>query len=203
MNDDDLERLRKSLDAKKQLTPAQMLQASLSGTLNSVPITISDEVRQLIAKLTSMPEIALPTGLNATLRPYQERGFSWMYHNMSLGFGSIIADDMGLGKTLQVITLILKLKNEGQLKNERVLIVVPTGLLTNWMAELHKFAPSITALVYHGPTRDITSFDHDVLLTSYGVMRSDVDLIKKRKWAVMVIDEARTSRMQALTRARR
>ncbi len=190
VNDDDLERLRKSLDAKKQLTPAQMLQASLSGTLNSVPITISDEVRQLIAKLTSMPEIALPTGLNATLRPYQERGFSWMFHNMSLGFGSIIADDMGLGKTLQVITLILELKNEGQLKNERVLIVVPTGLLTNWMAELHKFAPSITALVYHGPTRDITSFDHDVLLTSYGVMRSDVDLIKKRKWAVMVIDEA-------------
>ena len=190
VSQEDIERLRKSFEAKRQLTPAQMLQASLSGTLNSVPITITDEVRQLINQLTNMPAIALPTDLHATLRPYQERGFSWMYHNMALGFGSIIADDMGLGKTLQVITLILKLKNEGELEKERVLIVVPTGLLSNWMAEFEKFAPSLSAHVYHGATRDLAHFDHDVLLTSYGVMRSDVDDIKKHKWAMMVIDEA-------------
>ena len=187
---EDIERLRKSFEAKKQLSPSQMLQSSLSGTLNSVPITITDEVRQLINQLTSLPEIALPADLHATLRPYQERGFSWMYHNMALGFGSIIADDMGLGKTLQVITLILKLKNEGELKKERVLIVVPTGLLSNWMSEFEKFAPSLSAYVYHGATRDLANFDHDVLLTSYGVMRSDVNDIKKHKWAMMVIDEA-------------
>lgn len=82
-----------------------MLQAALSESYDRAPIILSDEVRELIRQLTEQADIPIPVGIQATLRPYQERGFSWMYRNFRIGFGSIIADDMGLGKTLQVITI--------------------------------------------------------------------------------------------------
>lgn len=190
VSDDDIARLNKTCNEKNSLTPSQMLQAAISEQLNSVPVTLTDDVRRLMKSLTRQESIPVPANLHATLRPYQERGFSWMFRNMRLGFGSIIADDMGLGKTLQVITLILHLKNEGALDKERVLIVVPTGLLSNWVTEIERFAPSLTSFVYHGTGRDIKRFRHDVMLTSYGVMRADVAALKKKNWALLVIDEA-------------
>ena len=102
-----------------------------------------------------------------------------------------IADDMGLGKTLQVISMILKLKEEGAIdQKHRALAVVPTGLLTNWKAEIEKFAPSISTHIFHGSARDIKQFDADLMLTTYGVLRSDHQLLRKQKWQIMVIDEA-------------
>ena len=109
---------------------------------------------------------------------------------MRIGFGSIIADDMGLGKTLQVITLLQRMKDEGMLKEKRVLIVVPTGLITNWQAELQRFAPQLIVFTYHGPQRSLKGFDSDILLTTYGVLRSDITKLKKLPWRVAVIDEA-------------
>jgi len=148
-------------------------------------------VRELINELTSSEDIPLPQGLNAQLRPYQQRGFSWMYRNSRIGFGSVIADDMGLGKTLQVISILLKLKEENALdKKNKALVVVPTGLLTNWQAEIAKFAPSLSTHIFHGTLRDLEQFDADIMLTTYGVMRSDFELLKKQKWQVMIIDEA-------------
>lgn len=114
-----------------------------------------------------------------------------MYRNMRIGFGSILADDMGLGKTLQVITLLQKLKNDGLLTPKTpAAVVVPTGLITNWQDELARFAPELTQHTYHGAQRDFKQFDADILLTTYGVVRSDISTIKKRKWQVVVIDEA-------------
>lgn len=185
-----LQKLHEAFTKTEQPTPAQLLQAALTEEYDSAPIRLSDEVRGLINELTRQESVALPVGLNATLRPYQERGFSWMYRNMRIGFGSILADDMGLGKTLQAITLILKLKEEGALEKERVLIVVPTGLLTNWQAEISRFAPTLTVFVYHGTGRDLKRFDADILLTTYGVLRSDSVKLRKRPWKVMFIDEA-------------
>lgn len=102
-----------------------------------------------------------------------------------------IADDMGLGKTLQVISMILKLKEEGAIdQKHRALAVVPTGLLTNWKAEIEKFAPSISTHIFHGSALDIKQFDADLMLTTYGVLRSDHQLLRKQKWQIMVIDEA-------------
>lgn len=102
-----------------------------------------------------------------------------------------IADDMGLGKTLQVISMILKLKEEGAIdQKHRALAVVPTGLLTNRKAEIEKFAPSISTHIFHGSARDIKQFDADLMLTTYGVLRSDHQLLRKQKWQIMVIDEA-------------
>lgn len=185
-----IQKMYEAFDRMDSLTPAQLLQAALSEEFNSAPIRMTDEVRELIKELTAQEDIPQPQGLNANLRPYQERGFSWMYRNMRLGFGSILADDMGLGKTLQSIALILKLKEEGRLDEKKVLVVVPTGLLTNWQAEISRFAPSLSSFVYHGTGRKLKDFHEDVMLTTYGILRSDNAKLKKYPWLVMFIDEA-------------
>ncbi|MFR9651901.1 MAG: DEAD/DEAH box helicase [Rikenellaceae bacterium] len=187
---EDIERLRKAMESGSRLGGAQLLQTALSEEYEGAPITLSEEVRDLIRELTKEESIELPAGVNAELRPYQLRGYSWMYRNMRIGFGSIIADDMGLGKTLQVITLIQRLKEDGALAKRKVLIITPTGLLYNWQKELERFAPNLTNHIYHGQSRKIADFDADIMLTSYGVLRSDADILKRRKWQVVVIDEA-------------
>lgn len=192
VSEQDIERLRKAFEKERPLTATQMLQAALTESYDRTPIILSDEVRALIRQLTEQAEIPVPNGINAILRPYQERGFSWMYRNFRIGFGSIIADDMGLGKTLQVITLLQKLKDEGALNtNQPAMIVVPTGLVTNWQSELMRFAPSLSVFTYHGQQRNLKEFeDTDILLTTYGVLRSDVTKLKKHSWLVVIIDEA-------------
>ncbi|MDZ7844385.1 MAG: SNF2-related protein [Anaerolineales bacterium] len=95
----------------------------------------------------------LPAALQARLRPYQRRGFAWLYRNARAGLGSIIADDMGLGKTLQVIAAIARLKEDGELEAGKALIIVPTSLLTNWQREVERFAPALAVAIYHGPGR--------------------------------------------------
>lgn len=187
----EVEKLYKHFTNDKHLNSYQLLQTALSEEFDGAPILLTDEVRNLIAELTSTKEVPLPEGLNAQLRPYQHRGYSWMYKNSRIGFGSIIADDMGLGKTLQVISILLKFKEEKAINDKhKALVVVPTGLLTNWQSEIQKFAPSVSSHIFHGGARDIKHFDADVMLTTYGVLRSDVELLKKQKWQAMIIDEA-------------
>ena len=198
VDEQDIERLRKAFESTRQMTATQMLQAALSESYDRAPIILSDEVRGLIRQLTEQADIPIPEGIQATLRPYQERGFSWMYRNFRIGFGSIIADDMGLGKTLQVITLLQKMKDDGALHPSLggdgggpALIVVPTGLITNWQAELARFAPQLSVFTYHGPGRNLKDFkDTDILLTTFGVLRSDVTKLKKPTWLTVIIDEA-------------
>ncbi|MFT4222223.1 SNF2-related protein [Dysgonomonas sp.] len=188
----DLEKLHKQFSSTKSLSPLEMLRTVLSNEYNGARISIDEDVRKMIRQLTLQPKVPLPQGLNARLRPYQERGFAWMYRNSQIGFGSVIADDMGLGKTLQVITTLLKYKEENAINGkEKALIVAPTGLLTNWMAEFEKFTPSLNIMLYHGVNRQLDKdAEFDVLLTSYGIVRSDTDLLKRKNWQVIVIDEA-------------
>lgn len=187
----DLEKLHRHFTQAKPLNSFQLLQTALSEVYEGAPVILNDDVRSLISELTSNSDIPLPQGLHAQLRPYQTRGYSWMYRNSRIGFGSIIADDMGLGKTLQVIAVLLKFKEESALsKKHRAMIIVPTGLLTNWQSEIAKFAPSLSSHIYHGTSRDIRDFDADILLTTYGVVRSDAEMLKKHKWQIVVIDEA-------------
>ena len=94
--------------------------------------------KKLITNLLKGEGTDIPDGLEATLRPYQQSGYEWMYKNSRIGFGSLIADDMGLGKTIQVITTLLKLKEDGELEKQKALIIVPTTLLTNWAKEIQK-----------------------------------------------------------------
>ncbi len=185
----DLEKLHKHFSGARELSAFEMLRAALSNEYYGATLSRSEEVTALIHQLTEQTETPLPAGLRAQLRPYQHRGFSWMYRNTRIGFGSVIADDMGLGKTLQVITTLLTYKQEGLLDTEKALVVCPTGLLSNWQSEFEKFSPSLRFRVYHGPGRKLEE-DFDVLLTSYGVVRSDSAKLRKVKWHAMVIDEA-------------
>ncbi|MDR1859917.1 MAG: DEAD/DEAH box helicase, partial [Bacteroidales bacterium] len=203
VNDTDLERLHKSMTSEKPMSAYELLQTALAEEYEGATVSLTDEVRAIITDLTSADNIALPQGITATLRPYQERGFSWMYKNSRIGFGSIIADDMGLGKTLQVISILLKFKEENAInKKHRALVVAPTGLLTNWQAEIAKFAPSLSTHIFHGTQRYLKNFDADVMLTTYGILRSDHELLKKQKWQIMIIDEAQNIKNQDTAQAK-
>ncbi len=191
----ELAKLYKQLENPPELTGSDLLKAALAEEYRGGRVGLSDEVRKLVRQWVDSPAQALPDALNATLRPYQHRGYDWLLKNTALGMGSLLADDMGLGKTIQVIALLLKFKQEGRLQKHRVLVVMPTTLLTNWQKEITRFAPDLQPWVYHGPTRKLpgigkTTPDYDLLLTTYGIVRSDQAIFKKETWAVVIIDEA-------------
>lgn len=199
---EDLARLNKAFTEREALSPVKVFQTAILGEFDSAPVTFTNEAKLLMKKLTQQELVPQPRDIHATLRPYQERGYSWMYRNMRLGFGSILADDMGLGKTLQSITLMLKLKEEGQLLDKHIIVVAPTGLLTNWQAEIHRFAPTLTVGIYHGGARNLKDFSEEVMLTTYGVVRSDIAKLKKLAWRVVVIDEAQNIKNPATAQSK-
>ncbi|WP_430231829.1 SNF2-related protein [Nitrosomonas communis] len=186
----DIEKLRLQLEKPPSTTPAERLRIALSEEYLGTPITLDEKARDIIRELTEVGNVPLPTTLNATLRPYQERGYAWLYRNIRAGFGSVIADDMGLGKTLQMITTLLKLKEEGSLHEAKALVIVPTSLLTNWTKEIARFAPTLTVDIFHGTERLLANERTDVLLTTYGMVRTDQAKLKKLSWRLVIIDEA-------------
>lgn len=173
-------------------TGPKLLQIALTGEYQGTPVHLNESARALINELLRPDTTSLPTGLKATLRPYQLRGYEWLYKNTRLGLGSLIADDMGLGKTIQVITTLLRLKEDGTLTDhQKALIVVPTTLLTNWHKEIARFAPALRVKVYHGPLRKRSEqLPAEVLLTTYGVVRSEINEFQKKDWKLIILDEA-------------
>jgi superfamily II DNA or RNA helicase len=130
-----------------------------------------------------------PTGLRATLRPYQETGVRWLRLLTGLGLGACLADDMGLGKTLQVLALLLLLRRE---KAGPSLLVLPASLLANWKAEMERFTPGLRPIFIHpafGPTPPQRIDDADIVLTSYGMLDRHPEL-EETSWALVVLDEA-------------
>lgn len=176
-----------------ELSRTELLQAGLVGELDGAVVAVDDSARALFDQLLhpATPPTS-PEALRAQLRPYQLRGFQWLANNARLRFGALLADDMGLGKTLQVIALLQHLKTTGALADHRVLVVVPTALLTNWRHEITRFAPELRVQIYHGSQRSLDLDAHDVVLTSYGLTRTDAKTLAKPRWAAVVIDEAQT-----------
>jgi SNF2 family DNA or RNA helicase len=137
-----------------------------------------------------------PRDLQATLREYQRRGVSWLQYLESLGLNPCLADDMGLGKTLQVITCLLKEREQSD-DLPPTLVIAPTSVLGNWHREIRRFAPRLRALVHQGSARlrseqDFAEIcrDHDVVLTSFALARLDEKLLRSMKWHRVVVDEA-------------
>ncbi len=190
----DEKEIRSLLDKLKnppELDAQTLLQTALTEEYQGSGVKLTDAARKLVKKLTAPEAVSLPQKLDATLRPYQLRGYEWLYKNARIGFGSLIADDMGLGKTLQVIATLQKFKEEGAFKKNKGLVVLPTTLLTNWTKEIARFAPGLKAHVYHGPNRSKLEFKNtDLVLTTYGVVRSEEETFTKTNWPVVVIDEA-------------
>lgn len=201
---EDVKTIKEGLRDRFKIPAIKVLQIALAGEFEGFSVDIAPEALEEIHKLKSENEsdIPVPPQIRASLRPYQKRGFAWMLGNSKLGFGSIIADDMGLGKTLQVITLLQQMKNDGALENEKAIVIVPTGLLQNWKKELSKFAPELNVRIYHGSHRQLEMTDQDVLVTTYGVLRSDKDKLTEMRWQVAVIDEAQNIKNAGTSQSR-
>ncbi|MCG8328766.1 MAG: DEAD/DEAH box helicase [Chitinophagales bacterium] len=190
-DENEVRKLIDKLENPPELSTQQLLQAALTESYQGAKVILDNNSQRLIDSFRNSDKIAPPQGLKAILRPYQQSGFEWLYKNLKLGFGSLLADDMGLGKTLQIITILLKLKEEGAFEKKKALIVVPTTLLTNWVKEVSKFAPGLIPAIYHGTNRNLTEFkEADLIITTYGVVRSDSTKLNKQKWLAIIIDEA-------------
>ncbi len=172
----------------KSLSRMELIHASMSGQLYQYDFDYDSAFARVIQDFTKPVDVAPPVDLKGELRPYQMTGLKWLWTNISKGFGVCMADDMGLGKTIQVISLILKMKEEKSL-DKPVLVICPTTLIGNWMKELQMFAPSLDATVYHGAERKL-DVKHDVILTTYAIMRIDVEELKKQQWGMIIVDEA-------------
>lgn len=188
----EIEAIEKRLKQKRKPGYLERLRGALTGEIEGAGVQVSGDIMEKLREISREKEIPVPDDIRAELRPYQKRGYSWLMKNFRLGLGSLIADDMGLGKTLQVITALDELKHEGELKTGKVIAVVPATLLTNWVREIRKFAPNLTAEIYHGSDRKLGDPDKrpDVLLTTYGTLRRDSEQLSKLPWRVMVMDEA-------------
>ncbi|MFA7658521.1 MAG: DEAD/DEAH box helicase [Candidatus Gastranaerophilaceae bacterium] len=171
-----------------KLTRLELIHASMSGQLEHYDFDYDEAFANVIKDFNKPIEVDTPKNLKGTLRPYQQTGLKWLWTNTSKGFGCCMADDMGLGKTIQVISLILKMKEENKLKKP-VLVVCPTTLMGNWMKELEMFAPDLKAAIYHGSERQL-NLKNDIVLTTYAIMRIDVEELKKQAWSMIIVDEA-------------
>lgn len=166
--------------------------------------------------------VPVPETLNASLRPYQEKGFQWLARLRKNGFGGCLADDMGLGKTLQTIALLLhayanasptsaqplsngsprqlslfeELPPRQESSLPPSLVVMPTSLIHNWMNELSKFAPSLSVYAHTGSNHlrpeqfKQKAAQCHVILTTYGIVRSDIDLLRDYAFHYIILDES-------------
>ncbi len=159
---------------------------------------------QLSALESARKPASIPHGFTATLRPYQRDGLAWLDFLGSAGVGGILADDMGLGKTVQVLAHILAEKQRGKLE-QPALVVAPTSLVGNWLAETRRFAPTLKVLVIHGADRadrydEIA--DHDLVITTYPLLPRDRERLIEQRFALLVLDEAQAIKNPASQAAR-
>jgi SNF2 family DNA or RNA helicase len=151
--------------------------------------TIRSQLQQL-QSMEHLPLLAPPKGLKTVLRDYQLQGLSWLQALQQFGFSGILADDMGLGKTVQALAHLL-LEKERHPALPASLIVAPTSLVGNWLAEAQRFAPDLKVLVYHGSDRHSAQFaDYDLIISTYGTVARDKTVFLKHSFYYLILDEA-------------
>ena len=137
-------------------------------------------------------EVLPPDDFQADLRHYQQDGLNWLQFLREYRLGGILADDMGLGKTIQTLAHLLIEKRSGRM-DQPSLVVTPTSLLFNWFREAEQFAPDLRVLIVHGPDRKRlydTLDDYDVILTTYPLLPRDREVLMKREFHLLILDEA-------------
>jgi len=160
---------------------------------------LTDKHRR-ISNFTKIEETKVPQEITAQLRPYQKEGLNWLNFLDEMKWGGILADDMGLGKTLQVLTFLQHVLRKNQTTN---LIIVPTSLLFNWENEIRKFAPGLNAYYHYGVGRAVeTSIfnEYDVVITSYGVLLRDVQMLSEQHFNYIILDESQAIKNPASRR---
>ncbi|MFB6350250.1 MAG: DEAD/DEAH box helicase, partial [Bradymonadaceae bacterium] len=149
-----------------------------------------------------------PENFEGELRPYQSRGLGWIRYLEQLGLGGCLADDMGLGKTIQVLARLAEERLEADDSPGPTLAVVPLSVVGNWRHEAERFVPELEVRIYHGPDRVSGSEaaetlpDADLVITTYGVVRSDVETLVTIRWHRVVLDEAQKVKNSAAGRTR-
>ncbi len=163
-----------------------------------------DEKFEKLREFKNIPEIVAPINLQPILRPYQTAGYQWLNYLNEVGWGGILADDMGLGKTVQALTMLQHYKTqEGKLM---AIVVCPTTLIYNWENEIKKFTPDLTYRIHHGSlrVRDMVELQNaNIIITTYGTLRSDIQLLLKIAFDYVVLDESQAIKNPAskVTRA--
>ncbi len=148
-------------------------------------------LRQRMHSFNGISPQDLPQGFCGELRPYQREALGWFDFLAGFGFGGVLADDMGLGKTIQALAHLLKLKNNGG--HAPALVVAPTSLLFNWRDEAARFTPGLRVLSYAGVNRQELAAEipaHDLILTTYGLLRRDIQLLREIEWEYVILDES-------------
>ncbi len=167
-------------DSDKRLRPAALPDLGiLCDALDAPRPPGLSKLAPLLDDFTGIPHVALPAGITASLRPYQEHGVDWLSFLRDAELGAVLADDMGLGKTLQTICVL----------RGRTLVVCPKSVVYNWAEEIARFRPGLRAAIYHGVKRELDP-TADVTLTTYALLRLDVARLAEEEWDVVVLDEA-------------
>lgn len=140
-----------------------------------------EKLRALVSDFKALPAPSLPQDLQADLRPYQKEGVAWLEFHREAGLGALLADDMGLGKTLQALSAV----------HGKALVIAPTSVAQNWVREARRFRPMLDVSLFYGPNRALDP-RADVTVTTWSILRLDIDLIVKTKWDTIILDEAQT-----------
>ncbi len=146
----------------------------------------------------------IPKEFKGKLRPYQKAGYDWLKFLRDFNLGGCLADDMGLGKTVMTLAFLQSLKADGV--QHPSLLVMPTSLIYNWQKEAEKFTPKLKVLIHTGSDRPKTTehfSDYNLILTSYGVLRLDIQFIEKFRFEYIILDESQAIKNPAanITRA--
>ncbi|MCP4148438.1 MAG: DEAD/DEAH box helicase, partial [bacterium] len=155
-------------------------------------------IAEKLRTFKKIPEYQLTGNFNGTLRKYQEAGFNWLSFLHEFNLSGCLADDMGLGKTIQTLALLKTLKDKGALKTS--LLVVPVSAVPNWLAEIGKFTPGLTAYCHMGTGRDGESEhwrQYDLVITSYATLRNDIAVMKAFSFDYIVLDESQNIKNSA------
>ncbi|CAN5240425.1 hypothetical protein BH23BAC1_BH23BAC1_40260 [soil metagenome] len=175
-----------SLQLKKH--HLSLVQDLESGELAKVTM---DRKLQRLREFDRIEDYPLPLNFKGELRPYQKAGYNWMNFLQKYKFGGCLADDMGLGKTVQTLAMLQAQKEEGN--KSASLLIMPTSLIYNWEMEAKKFTPELKVLNYTGTsrTKEANVFsDYDLVLTSYGITRLDIEILKNYYFHYIILDES-------------
>ncbi|MEN8130394.1 MAG: DEAD/DEAH box helicase [Pseudomonadota bacterium] len=203
LNQDEMSRMlafwERQGNRDQEMPLSEFLQKAAGSEEENIELIYDGALEEMMARLRDAGRLTpsdTPNDFHGQLRAYQQRGLAWLNYLERLGMGPCLADDMGLGKTIQVIALLL---------NERAttprigptLLIAPTSVLGNWHRELERFAPSLKAIIHHGPLRpkkpeefNKAIIGQDVIISSFALIRLDSKLFLNQTWHRVVVDEA-------------